>query len=943
MTRKMSWRRRVSPGGAITAAVMLTALPALAAAPSGASVPSAPSMTATTAASDTPVQRFGSCVNGGGSGEVLLVMDRSGSLKETDPQGVRIEAAKYFVQQLDAVVSKQAGRAVNIAIAAFDTKYERVADWQSAKGASAALGSALDGLRSQNNGLDTDYWNAMAGARRELAERTKASPNSCAMAVWFSDGEYSVESRGANVDRAVLGDPKPYAADNPLATAADAAAAMEAGKADLCRAGGVADQTRLQGISTVAIGLSAGQTAPDFTFLTGMVTGSGGCGQVTDPTPGQFFEAKNLQDVVFAFDQALSGGQVSEGKVCAGTTVSDDCTHAFVLDASIGSVHVLADSDAQNQRLTLVTPSGARVDLAPTDSLQSQTISAATVAWKSVVPQGQGSVQTISLDLTRTSADGLVGLWGLIFNADTAAGKSRTNLRIYGDIEPTWPDATKAKLTAGDHSEITLGVAHADGAAVDVSKLSPSTVMTWSLQSGNQVLASGGPLSGAAIQAPQTVDLKSAPAGAATLHVTLDVTTQGFQSHPGTKLEGIAKDFLVSVAPPANYPSVPNAVSFDKVDSTNPVSADLAVQGDGCVWVEGDPTYLSTPASVQLGFVSSATSKETCSAGPVKLTLKPKSPGNGLVNAKVKVMVLPKDRSGTPSSKQVTLTMEMENVSKPLLWGTLVGVTLLGVLIPVALLYLVKFLTARVTGRDLAAGTLRGRVSGPSAFTDRGVSLPSDQLSRVVLAGADRRSVTVAGVTIVAKTGLGLTEPGYAVIDYGGRPAGGDGIAARAKQGAKLPLAVQGHWSVALDAADPHGGDVEVTAFTDAAATSLPRVLDDIQAHLADAVAKLRAALPTNGTATAAGASADEWGSPPPGTPGSSSGDAWDASPTQGTPDPWGAPASSTSRAVSGADPWGAAPTPTPPSAPGANPWGAHPTSAPTPPPTPPSPPGAGW
>lgn len=901
------------------------------------------------AKSDSAVERFGACVNGGGTGEVLVVMDRSGSLKETDPQGVRITAAKYFVEQLDAAVTKRSGRLINVAIGAFDTKYEPVADWVPAKGSSASLGAALEGMRNQNTGLDTDYWNAMSGARKELAEHTKNVANACPMAVWFSDGEYSVEPRSKDADAQALGDPKPYAADNKLATVADVAAVMAAGKKDLCRPGGVADQARLQGISTIAIGLSTKSSAVDFTFLKGMATGSNGCGEVTSPSPGEFFEAKNLQDVVFAFDQALTGGTVSEGKVCQGNTVNADCTHSFVLDASIGSVHVLADSDAKNQRITMLTPSGAQVELVPNDALQTRDVAGASVAWKSVVPGYQGAVQTISLDLTRNAPDGLVGLWGLVFNADDATGTSRTNLRIYGDIEPVWAEAGTSKIVAGQSSTVTLGVAHADGSPVDTAKLSDSSVLTWAVQSGGTVLASGGPLRGAEMTAPQTVDLTKAAAGPVTFKVTLDVTTQPVAKHPGTKLESIVKDFPLTLGAPPNYPTVPNAVTFPKSDSLDPVAATLPLTGEGCAWVEGEPTFLATPAGVSLGFAASANSAESCATGPITLTMTPEQLGNGLVNGKVTVRTLPADKSAAPVSMPVTLNMEMENVSKTTLWLVLIGVTLLGILIPIGLLYVVKFLTAKIAGADLAVGTLRGQVTGTSAFTDSGASIPTEQLSRIVLDGTDRREVSIAGVTVRAKTGLGLTEPGYAVVDYAGRMAGGDSIAARVKQGAKLPLSVQGHWSVALDQVDPHHGAVEVTAFTDSSASTLARVLDDIQAHLAEVVAKLRADLPAGvaagaGAGGAAGAGvADEWGGTPGGSTTSTSDDGWGSQTgSGGTPDPWGSP----SQTSGSPDPWSGAsgPAPSAPVTPPADPWGAPPSSASPADPTPPTPPaGDGW
>ena len=47
------------------------------------------------------VQRFGSCLAAGGHGDLLLVLDTSGSLQDTDPNNQRVAAANHL---LDVVV-----------------------------------------------------------------------------------------------------------------------------------------------------------------------------------------------------------------------------------------------------------------------------------------------------------------------------------------------------------------------------------------------------------------------------------------------------------------------------------------------------------------------------------------------------------------------------------------------------------------------------------------------------------------------------------------------------------------------------------------------------------------------------------------------------------------------------------------------------------------------
>ena len=50
----------------------------------------------------TPVERFSSCVAGGGQGNLLLMFDTSGSLADTDPDAGRVTAATATMTRLAA-------------------------------------------------------------------------------------------------------------------------------------------------------------------------------------------------------------------------------------------------------------------------------------------------------------------------------------------------------------------------------------------------------------------------------------------------------------------------------------------------------------------------------------------------------------------------------------------------------------------------------------------------------------------------------------------------------------------------------------------------------------------------------------------------------------------------------------------------------------------------
>lgn len=929
----MVWRT-----AATTAAAGLLAVSALAA-PSNAEAATAPrTVPAAASQATTPesVQRFGACLAGGAPGDLLVLMDRSGSLKDSDPDNARVTAAKYLVEQL-ANLSARNSLNLEVAVAGFDTTFEKVTGWMPVTTGRNDLLASIGTFAEANRGVDTDYWNAMSGARRELAARGAGADGRCSGVVVFTDGEYSLYTRGGDHPGIKdLGGAKPYDRGNKLATEKDLAAAIRAGQKDICRPGGVADQVRSQDITTFGIGLS-GEAKPNFEFFRNMTTGEGGCGKITTPSPGAFFEAANIRDLFFAFNQVAGGGTPAveqDGKVCA-TGECPEGTHTFVLDASIGQVHALADSDATGATITVVSPSGTTLELAR-DGAGSGSVPGGKVTWQWL---GEDSV---SVDIERTEDAPWVGAWGLRFEAPNAAGKvSRSSLRVFGDLVPAWPAAAETALRSGEKvDDLTFAVQHVDGSPVDPAALSDKTTLSASLVlADGTAVPVGTDLSGAAISAPQSLDLTGVTPGPATLRLALAVTTNDWSSLgttvPGTVLEPQVKDYSVTVATPPNYPEVAKQVTFGKVSEAGSVTADVAVDGTGCVWVEGEPTVTTAPADAPGIRVSAgATDAEGCVPGPLTLTFSTDGVGDGLVSGTASVMVLPEDRTAPAVAVPVAFTAEMERPLNPGYFAlALVGLTVLGVAIPVALLYLAKYLTAKIPGPTLAAGSVRGAVpdSGGS-FLDAPLALATHELQNQALPEGGARTLTIDGKTLTTKAGRGLTEPGHVVVEHPGRISAAGPNGARSKDNAKLPLAVQNHWCVALDALNPRTGDVEVTFFTTAGAPGWDELVAAARRDLPDVVRTMRGRLPQD-------ASDGDAASP-------TAADVWSAPVGAGAPavDPWSSPAGSSAGQSGGTGGLGAPPglgSPIPGSPPVMPPPGTpgNPPGMPGSPPQPPS----GW
>ncbi|WP_370891512.1 VWA domain-containing protein [Janibacter sp. GXQ6167] len=820
----------------------------------------------------TASARIGGCIAGGGRGQILLLIDRSGSLTSTDPTGARVDAAQYLVSQMEQVATSTSAH-IDVAVAGFDATYERTLNWT--KLTASSLGTVrqdLDSYRQANRGVDTDYWVALDGARKEIAQRTKgARDSSCSMIVWFSDGQFDIEPRDGTGTEGVLGEDKPYAAGMPLGSRAQADAARERGERDLCRPGGLADQVRSQQTALIGVGLS-GSGKPDFTLMKNVATGGSGgrCGKVTSPAPGEFFLAENIEDLFFAFDAFSSPGREPlrrETATCQGRPCAEG-THTFVLDTSIGQVHALASTTGAGARVLVKNPKGETVQLSKSSG--QKTVGGAKLAWKWV------SESAVSVDITRQGDANWAGPWGLVFLADQK-GKARSSLRIFGDLVPTWDASDPRELTLGEKTPLTFGLAHTDGKPVKPADVAGEAELSAQLvlRDGTTVPIVQG-AKGEQIAKPVEFDPGSVTPGPAKVSVELKVTTadwrDGNRTVSGTVLEPQSKEFPVEVKAPANYPKVTGALDFGQTESTDPRTATLALDGEGCAWLTGETNMTATPEGVKtVTLASPAKDQSSCASGELEVTLTPSEVGNGLVGGDVTVMTAPQDGSAEALAVTVPFSLEMQ---RPRDTGVfllvLIGVTLLGLLIPIGLLYGAKYLTARVPGTSVRAISVRGRIDDSESFLDAGAPIAQDKAQTAILEGNDRRNVPIAGKTLKAKVGLDPTGPGHVIVEQASRIAGAGSSAENVKGLARLPLAVQGHWIMTLDSTDPVAGDVEVTFFTAAGDPGLEEMIDDARSSAREVVASLRDQFAQDPTA-AAPAVVDEWST----TPSSGGFDAW--------------------------------------------------------------------
>jgi hypothetical protein len=860
-----------------------------------------PLMLAPAGVADSPagsaIDRLGACMAGGGRADVLLVLDTSASLSEgshghpaTDPGDVRVKAARFFVDQLAQSVKGTKAR-VDVALAGFADKFTAYGGWHDLSNGASALDDGLNAFANRDRGFETDYWNAADGARRYLDKKAGGDANRCKAWIWFSDGIYELDGRTTAAERDQYGEKKVYGPDAKL-TDSNKDTIRDAGAKDLCRVGGVADQLRTDNVITLAVGLNAGGNT-DFDLMKRVATGDGNspCGRTNGTTPGEFILADQIGDLYVAFDRLAdptNEGTTQKHAVCQ-QDVCPGGKHTFVLDASINRVHIVGSAGLQKFDTVLISPGGKSTVLGPTGQ---KTLS--SPSWSGGADHL--SADAVQINLTEKTDTDWSGEWSVVFvdREHQAPAMSQSNIRLYGDLKPALlskDGSPLAKggltLTTGETTKLGFGLVNGIGRPVDPTKILSTVSLTASVvyPDGSVAPVTTAPLEGGAINVPVTVDLKDARPGSAALQVSLTVTTKNPKGGAGTRLEPQSVNVPLEIAPPAEYPKVADHVSFGRTDGAGTFKASLKLQGTGCAWVQ-ESTPLTLPDGIKdLQVSSSAKGQASCAKGSVPLSLTVDQAGAGLASGTLTVMTLPKDTTQPPVAVKVRYELEMErHRNEKLFWIFTALIAAAGIAIPVLMLYLVKWMTARFPASSLVVGSVSGAVSGDSSFLGN-ASLAEQELRGIVLAGTDRRSIDLNGrSTLVTRMGLGLTEPSYAVVD--GQYSVSSANPSTTRNGhARTPLSVQDRWIALLDPSDPHNGPVEVVFIVAPAASKLAELLADARNRVPGAVERLRGTI--GGTPSAPPAPDDGWGGPAPSAQPAGGGgfnDDWGAAPGSTTP-----------------------------------------------------------
>ncbi len=762
------------------------------------------------------VSSLGGCLVAQRSGDVLLLLDQSASLQTTDPTDARVTAAEYLIESLAGFAQRNEVD-LNLAVAGFDVNFEMVSGWESVgDGAAPGTLQSLASMASRDTGYETDYWTALEGSRQVLRDQSLATgeANRCQGLVWFTDGQFELDSRSTARERQSYGTTKPYAPGIELTTDEAARTAEQLGRDSLCRAGGLADQIRQADIRMMAIGLQGeNAAAQDFGFMQSIATGVGSdgasCGAIQEPDAGVFTLASDINSLLFAFDDFGNPDQppLSSQRPACATSGCADGRHTVVLDGSIRSVRILAGSDLPAAQLELLAPSAQQPALIRPGATGSQMFGETRAEWRWVSTTAAEILLTPGSD--RGSGD-WTGVWSLTFVDPSAPPESltRTNIHVEGDLAPALLNAADLDWrVGGTMDDLQFGMTRRGSAdPVDAEDL-PSTIALNAIieppgQSRIEVLTDAPP---SEFAQPSTVDLSGAEPGPAFVVMQLDVTTAPAvaadgTAYPGTPLAPQTVRLPVTFAAPANFPTVAARVDFGTTEGTGPLDAALPVAGPGCVWLDGPPTITGAPDNIGTVAVGtdSARSPDTClrladgEEAALPLSLSFEESGNGSITGSIRVGIMPLDEPSLAREQSVEILADLRKPVDAVVRNSLAaGLFVLGTVIPLVLMWLMTWWRARIPGFPLLGGSAevelldgslrRTHPPGPLAIAAvelRHIDVPENGAKKLEIAGTAATLQTTARNPLAAR--VRVIAPGFDIATSSG--------------GEHLPVELQDNW-----------------------------------------------------------------------------------------------------------------------------------------------------
>lgn len=534
--------RRLVAGAGLTVATLVGLLVPSAAA-SSTPVPSAQASVSDSGSS--ALADLSSCAAQADTLLAVIVVDQSGSLRQTDPEALRVGAIETAIESL-ASLDDQDDIVVEASLATFGTAYEELVAWGPVTGAHGdkLLGSVRNELPYRNQDNLTDYRAALRGAQDSLEARSEAvGGDNCSLVLWFTDGKLDADGTDAT---------------GPL---------TEQAVRDLCSVQGIADDLRANHITVLALALFTegainSPTQADRALLRAIAEGSNPeqeCG--TSPVPedwnqGAYLRAENADTLRAVFAQAgalLEGGVLDATNACPGPA----CVGGILTipaDQGIQRFRVVTDRSIGSNTVSLVAPDGSSLaledgasQLAGADVVVSDSDGLSTIEVRFAGGQSSGGEWQLDLSGTADARASVYYFWG-----------ARAQL----DVPPSG-------LIVGETTEIPI-VVTLGGMPIDPAVYGSLDVTATA--NGAEVTVKNGP-SG-------PVASVTVPSNDVAPEVELSVAIRATTTPSGHVLGPISAHLDAATQLPPSYPTVsPAEIKFPEIVGTEPVSTTVTVTG----------------------------------------------------------------------------------------------------------------------------------------------------------------------------------------------------------------------------------------------------------------------------------------------------------------------------------------------------------------------------
>jgi hypothetical protein len=527
-----------------------------------------------------------SCVRSRHSLALLLLMDTSASLGDTDPEFRRVTSAQLAVDGL-ANQLKSGGLGpdakVEVAVTGFAGDVDE-SRWLNLRDSPDELATAIKDVGGRHDGTATDYVAALQGAQVRLAEQAATATAAgggrpCQALIWFTDGKNQPEGTGT--------------------TEADTKAA----EGDLCRPDGVVDRLRATGASLLTVALTGEILPAELTFLRKIAGEVPGCGTRAADGGSRYLSADE-KDLIYKLFQIIE--DKAPDVFCDGA--GRPCT--FTLDPAMSRFYVVIQTIGDVGDVSLVAPDGSTTALSRPGA--AAPASGASLSWQWFDKR----TVRVNGELPGAAAGRWAGAWKVVAPGGTSGGR----LYLYGNLELRLTGTPR--FVRGEPWRFGAAIAALSNSAVpgDLARLDP--VFTAKVIDGTDERQATVSVPPGRVDTAE-FDL-TAPDSWHSAEVTLEIrvglrTSTGVDLSPPMLIQRVAVVAPLLVRPTSltELPSVNGHASTGKTITVE------ATEGGGCFWLAGDVVLASDDATV-VTTTSHPEAHDRSSCVPVR----PGSPGN---------------------------------------------------------------------------------------------------------------------------------------------------------------------------------------------------------------------------------------------------------------------------------------------------------------------------